>query len=438
MEGPRSPEVQRWFRSPLWRNADFRRLFVGATVSTFGSLVSGVALPFVAILTLGVGPSEIALISLAGLVPGFATGLVAGAWVDRLRRRPILIATDLVRAAVVLSIPVASWLDLLTVWQLVAISALLSVCGTVFGVADNAFLPAVVARDEIAEANAKLAAGSSVAEFAGFSAGGALVQLLTPPVAMVVDAATFVWSAEAIRRVEAPEAPPRAIEERTAIVREIGDGLRFVRRSGTLMGLAGSLLGMELATQVVGTVYMLYVNQVLGFSPGALGVLFAVGGIGSLVGSALAGPMTTRFGAGRALVLCLVFVSLGQTSIAFAREVSVIAVALLVVQQLTDAGWLYYEMTLTSLRQVVSPNEWAGRVNGTFSAVGFAGSLLGAGIGGLLGEAIGIRPTLVVGTLGIMVAAVPILLSPVRAVREVESVAPVVPPLLLESAAPDV
>jgi predicted MFS family arabinose efflux permease len=127
----------------------------------------------------------------------------------------------------------------------------------------------------------------------------------------------------------------------------------------------------------------------------------------------MAGPVTTRFRAGRALVLCLVFVSLGQTSIAFAQEVSVIAVALLVVQQLTDAGWLYYEMTLTSLRQVAAPNAWAGRVNGTFSAVGFAGSLLGAGLGGLLGEVIGIRPTLVVGTLGIMAAALPILLSPV-------------------------
>jgi MFS family permease len=429
--------VRRWFRSALWGNADFRRLFAGATVSYFGSLVSGVALPLVAILTLDVGPSEIALISLAGLIPGFATGLVAGAWVDRLRRRPILIGTDLIRAGVILTVPVAAWLDVLTIWQLVALSALLSVCGTVFDVADNAYLPTVVPREDIAEANAKLSAGTSVAEFAGFSAGGVLVQLLTPPVAMLVDAGTFLWSAAVIRRVEAVEEPPKAVEERTAIHREITDGLTFVRRSGMLLGLAGSQLLMSLAIQVVGTVYMLYVNQVLGFSAAALGVLFAVGGIGSLAGSTLAGPVTARFGAGRALVLCLVFVSLGQTSIAFAREVSVIAVALLVVQQLTDAGWLYYEMTLTSLRQVAAPNEWAGRVNGTFSAVGFAGSLLGAGMGGLLGEVIGIRPTLVVGTLGILVAAVPILLSPVRGVREVESVGPDVPPLLLEGAAPE-
>lgn len=430
--------MQRWFRSALWHNADFRWLFAGATVSYFGSLVSGVALPLVAIVTLDVGPSGIALISLAGLIPGFATGLVAGAWVDRLRRRPILIGTDLIRAVVILSIPVAAWLDVLTIWQLVALSALMSVCGTVFDVADNAFLPTVVAREEIAEANATLSAGTSVAEFAGFSAGGVLVQLLTPPVAMLVDAGTFLWSAAVLRRVEAVEEPPKAVEERTAILREIGDGLAFVRRSGTLLGLAGSHLGMQMASQVVGTVYMLYVYEVLGFSPAALGVLFAVGGIGSLIGSALAGPMTARFGAGRALVLCLVFVSLGQTSIAFAREVSVVAVALLVVQQLTDAGWLYYEMTLTSLRQVAAPNAWAGRVNGTFSAVGFGGSLLGAGIGGVLGEVIGIRPTLVVGTLGILIAAVPILLSPVRGVRGVEQVGPDAPPLLLEGAAPEV
>ena len=330
--------MRRWFRSALWRNADFRRLFAGATVSYFGSLVSSVALPLVAILTLDVGPSEIALISLAGLIPGFATGLVAGAWVDRLRRRPILIGTDMIRAGVILTVPVAYWLDALTIWQLVALSALLSMCGTVFDVADNAYLPTVVGREEIAEANAKLSAGTSVAEFAGFSAGGVLVQVLTPPVAMLVDAGTFLWSAAVIRRVEAVEAPPKAVEERTAILREIGDGLAFVRQSGTLLGLAGSHLTMQAATQIVGTVYMLYVYEVLGFSAAALGVLFAVGGIGSLAGSALAGRVTARFGAGRALVLCLVFVSLGQTSIALAQEVSVVAVALLVVQQLTDAG----------------------------------------------------------------------------------------------------
>ena len=406
-------------RGPLWRNADFVRLLSGAVVSNFGTLVSGVALPFVAILTLGAGPAEIAALSLGGLVAGFLSGLVAGAWVDRLPRRPILIAADLIRAAVMVSIPIVYWLDALSIEQLVIVSVLMSVCDVVFDVADNSFLPTIVETEHIPAANATLSASSSIAEFVGFSSAGLLVQALTAPIAILVDSVSYLWSAFIISRIRKVEAPAKTAEERRPVLREILDGLGFVRRHVTLLSLAGAELIMALSIEIVGTVYMLYVNQVLGFSPGALGVLFAVGGIGSLVGSALAGRITRRFGAGHALIGALIFVSLGQTSIAFAQEVSVIAVALLMVQQLTDAGWLYYEITSVSLRQVNAPSAWAGRVNGTFSTVSFGGSALGAIIGGLLGERIGIRPTLVVGTLGISLAALPILLTPVRRVTEI-------------------
>ena len=406
-------------RGPLWRNADFVRLLSGAVVSNFGTLVSNVALPFVAILTLDAGPAEIAALSLGGLVAGFLTGLVAGAWVDRLPRRPILIAADLVRAAVMISIPIAYWLDALVIEHLIVVSVLMSVCDVVFDVADNAFLPTIVETEHIPAANATLSASSSIAEFVGFSSAGLLVQSLTAPIAILVDSVSYLWSAVIISRIRKVEPPVKTAEERQPVLREIVDGLGFVRRHATLLSLAGAELIMALSIEIVGTVYMLYVNQVLGFSPGALGVLFAVGGIGSLIGSALAGRITRRFGAGHALIGALIFVSLGQTSIAFAQEVSVIAVALLMVQQLTDAGWLYYEITSVSLRQVNAPNAWAGRVNGTFSTVSFGGSALGALIGGLLGERIGIRPTLVIGTLGISLAALPILLTPVRRVTEI-------------------
>jgi hypothetical protein len=188
-------------RGGLWRNSSFVNLWGAATISTFGSLVTRTALPFTAILLLDASPATFSALLIAELLPGFLLGLVAGAWVDRLRRRPIMIAADLGRALLLLIVPLGAVMGWLGFAHLYAVAALVSVLGVFFDVAYQSFLPSIVARDELVEANSKLSAAGSVAEGAAFSVAGWLVQLLSAPIALLVDAATFVASAGLIARI---------------------------------------------------------------------------------------------------------------------------------------------------------------------------------------------------------------------------------------------
>ncbi len=179
----------------VWREHDFVRLWAATTVSMFGSFVTRTALPFAAILVLGAGAGEVAILRSAELVAGLALGLIAGAWVDRLRRRPILIWADLGRAVLLGTIPVAFALGALTLVQLVVVAFGAAVLTTFFDTADRAFLPTVIGRERLVEANATLTGSSSAAEFVGFGVGGWLIQILTAPIAIAVDAVSFVVSA---------------------------------------------------------------------------------------------------------------------------------------------------------------------------------------------------------------------------------------------------
>src|SRR5215203_217217 len=192
-------------RDGLWRNAGFVHLWGAATVSTFGSLVTRTALPFTAILLLDASPTAIGVLRIAQLLPGFLLGLVAGAWVDLLRRKPIMIATDLGRALLIVTIPVAAFLGWLGLGQLYVIAALVSALSVFFDVSYQSLLPSLVKNDELVEANSKLSAAMSVAEVSAFSSAGWLIQLLTAPVAMLIDAVTFLASAGLVARIREPE-----------------------------------------------------------------------------------------------------------------------------------------------------------------------------------------------------------------------------------------
>jgi predicted MFS family arabinose efflux permease len=390
-------------------------------VSIFGSLITSTAFPFIAIHELDAGPAELALLSLAGIVPSIVLGSVAGIWIDRISRRQVMIASDLLSAAALLTIPIAYWLDALSLAQLLAVTFVTSVGRLCFRIADRSFLPQVVGRAHVEEANATLSGGSALAEAGGFSAGGLLVQLLTGPVALVFDALSFIGSALLLRKIPdraAPldlEGPVDARHWRS----ELAEGLGFLRRSTTLLPLAASLFLMSIGIEAIGTVYFLFVNEELGFPVGALGFIFATGGIGSLIGAAMSTRVTARFGAGPALIGSLVILAIGQGSIALATSVGLFAVVVMLGQQLTDAFWLYYESTSMSLRQLNAPEAMLGRINGAFESLEFVGLLLGAGLGALLGEFVGLRATLVTGSALLAVAGLPLLLSPVRETREV-------------------
>src|SRR5688572_11550607 len=310
-------------RGGLWRNADFVHLWGAATVSTFGSLVTRTALPFTAILLLDASPSAISLLRVAELLPGFAFGLIAGAWVDRLTRKPIMIATDLSRALLVAVVPLVAFLGWLGLGHLYVIAALVSVLSVFFDVAYQSFLPSLVENDELVEANSKLSAAMSVAEASAFSSAGWLIQLLTAPIAMLVDAVTFIASAGLVARIQEPElqAEASSIESRPSMSGEIVEGLRAVWRQPVLRGMVIAGVAQNLAFGLIGTVFLLYVNQEVGFAPGILGMIFAVGGVSSFAGAMIAGRLP-RFGIGSVMVVSLLLAAIGEAFTPLATAVN--------------------------------------------------------------------------------------------------------------------
>jgi MFS family permease len=403
----------------LWRNSDFLKLWAGETVSIFGSLIGGAALPFTAILTLHAGPGEMALLTAAGRVPALIGGLLAGAWVDRLRRRPILIATDAGRALLLGSSPLAWALGALRIEHLYAVAFMIGILTVLFDVAYLSYLPTLVRRDELMEGNSKLAASASAAEFGGFGIGGWLVQIFSGPVAILIDALTFVWSAVFISRIRAEEPPPTPAHERQHIRREIADGLRTVYGSPVLRAIAGAQILRELSMGIMSVLVILYVTRDLGFSPGVQGLIYAVGGLTSLAGATVAGRVTARLGTGRTMILCLAVSGLGTLCLPLAHGAGPAAVLLLIANQLiTDPAWTIYEVTEVSLRQSVAPKRLLGRVNASIRFAGLAATLTGAAVAGILGGMIGARPTMLLGIGATLLAALWLLRSPVRRLRE--------------------
>jgi MFS family permease len=412
------------FQHGVWRNQDFKRLWTAATISAFGTDITFTALPFVAILTLDATPWHLGLLKIATMLPAFVAGLFAGAWLDRVPRRPVMVACDWFRAALLLTIPLSAWLLELTMIQLFAVAALLSVASTLFEIADRTMLPSLVGRDELVDANRMLTAGNTVSEACGFAVGGWLVQIFSAPGALLVDAATYIWSALTLRRIERIEPALDPDIEQEHFLRDTLDGFRFVRDHAMLVGLAGSLFVMSFSTQIVGTVYLLYVNEELGFNPGVLGVIFATGGLFSLLASLTAGRLVVRLGVGPLLIGALLVVAGGQSLITFAATATASAVVLMLLQQATDLPWSLYEITQVSVRQSITPDDWLGRMNGCFHVLELGGYLLGAVVGAWLGGVLGLRETIAIGAGGIAFATIPLLLSPVRGMKKIPSVEP--------------
>jgi MFS family permease len=412
-------------RGGLWENSRFVHLWGAATVSTFGSLVTRTAFPFTAILLLDASPSDIGVLRIAELLPGFVLGLVAGAWVDRLQRKPIMVATDLGRALLIVTIPVAAFLGWLGLGQLYVVAALVSALSVFFDVSYQSFLPSLVKNDELVEANSKLSAAMSVAEASAFSSAGWLIQLLTAPVAMLIDALTFLVSAGLVVRIREPE--PEAVSSsavaRPSMASEVVEGLRAVWRQPILRGMVVAGLAQNLAFGLVGTVFLLYVNQEVGFDPGILGMIFAVGGVSSFLGAMIAGRLP-RFGIGAVMVVSLVLATIGEAFVPLATAANAIGVLFLVGQQImADSALTVYDINQVSLRQAITPAHLLGRVNASVRVTEFGAVLLGTVIAGYTGEMVGLRETLWLGVALSFLAAIALALSPVRAVRRIPELA---------------
>lgn len=405
----------------LWSNRSFLAVWSAGTISIFGSLITRTALPWAAILVLNAGPLEVAALRGAEQIAALVVGLVAGAWVDRLFRRPLMIAADLGRAVLLGSIPIAFAANVLGMPQLIVVAFLAAVLTTIFDVADRSYLPTVVPREHLVGANSALTASGSVAEFSSFGIGGFLINLLKAPFAIAIDAASFVASALILATIRRPEPPPKPVEHREPVLREIRDGLRIVARDPVLRALTLSHGGTHILWGVFGTGYLLFARDELGLDPAATGVIAAIGGIGSLLGSFAAPVMTRRFGVGRTILASMLLFELGNLLIPLApAHAALLGASFLVAQQLVgDAGGTVYEIVENSVVQSSVDNRVMGRVSATYFTFTTFATLAGVVLGGLIAESFGLRAAFAFGLLGGVVSLAVIWLSPVRRLRDV-------------------
>lgn len=403
----------------LWRHPDFRKLWAGQTVSLLGSEVSALAIPLVAALTLDASATQMGLLVAAGSTPALLVGLFAGVWVDRARRRPILVGADIGRAAILGTVPVGALTTGLSVGYLCVVAFLVGLLTTFFDVAHASLLPSLVRRERLVEGNSKLEVSRSGALIVGPGLAGLLVQVASAPVAILADAVSFLVSALFIGRIQTPERAPTRDEQRRGLWAEAREGLGVVLGDPILSAMATSLSLFNLFAGLFGAVYVLFVTRELGVSPAGLGVVFALGSASFPVGAAGANWAARRFGVGPSIVW-----GAGISDAAFllaplAAGPLAVAVPLLVASRLvaTLAGPVT-AINQLSLRQAVTDDRLQGRVNGTMRVVALGTAPLGALLGGVLGDAIGLRPALLVGALGIQLGFVRLYLSPVRSLRQ--------------------
>jgi MFS family permease len=411
----------------LLRHPDFVKLWSAETISQFGTQVTLLALPIIAATTLNVTPFEFGLLGTIEFLPFILLSLPAGVWVDRLRRRPILIAGDLVRAAALISIPVAFALDVLTIWQLYVVG-FINGCATVFfDVAYQSYLPSLVERDQIVDGNAKLQTSMSAAQISGPGVAGVLIGALTAPFAIALDALSFVASALfmfAIRRHEtAPEPRMNEQGERPSMRSEISEGLRYVGGHPLLRSIAATTGISNFFTNIGQAILILYLVRELSFTPQLLGLAFSVGSVGFLVGALVANRVATRFGVGPA-ILGSAFIS-GPSMLLIAIAPPDLAVPLVAASGvLGGLGVAIYNINQVSLRQAITPERMQGRMNATMRFIVWGTIPIGSILGGFLGGAIGLHETIWISAIGGLFVFLPILLSPVRSLRRIPEPGP--------------
>jgi MFS family permease len=399
----------------LWRHHEFLKFWAGSAISSVGSEVTALAVPLIAALTLEATPWQMGLLSAAGGAPILLVGLFSGVWVDRMRRRPVMIVMDLGRAALLLIIPLAAVTGVLRIEILYAVLLMTGALTVLFDVANMSLLPSLVTPDRIVEGNSKLQSTSAAAQVAGPSVGGVLVSLLTAPFALLVDALSFLISAAFIARTRVAEAAPDTRGARVGVFAEITEGVRVVVGDRVLRALAGASATTILFGRVFMAVYVLYMTRVLGLTAMGVGLVFATGGMGSLAGLVVAERLARRFGPGPTMIGAQVAFGLAGMLVPLAVLVPSWALPLIVASEF--ASWmaiLVYWVNAISVRQAITPDRLLGRVNATMRFLAGGANPIGAVIGGALGGLIGVPLTLVVASFGMLLGFLWPLLSPVR------------------------
>ncbi len=294
-----------WSFGPLARHGDFVRLWAAQGISAFGSRITRTALPVIAILLVTADPMQIAILSSLAIVPEIFVGLFAGGFIDRNPKRPLLIVCDVARAMLVLSIPLAAWIGELGIAQLYVVAACIGALSALFQLADNAYLPVLIGREHLVEGNAKLSATDSVAEIGGPGLAGVLIQWLSAPTTMLIDAASYVVSAVLLGRIRTTEPPAAVMHHKPSLLEDIRVGVRTGFGHPVIGPTFVAFALDDLFSGFFMALYMLYALQTLAIDVATIGIVIGLGGVGALAGAFVAATLSRRLGLGPALIVTL-------------------------------------------------------------------------------------------------------------------------------------
>ena len=415
------PELRFWPRGSLWRHGDFLKLWSAETVSQFGTQVSQLALPLVAILVLDASAFEVAALSTFEFLPFILFTLPAGVWVDRLRRRPILIAGDLGRAALLLTVPLAYVTDTLTLGQLYAVGFLVGTCTVFFDVAYQSYLPSLVDRNDIIDGNSKLEISRSAAQISGPGLSGLLVEIFTAPYAVLVDGVSYMGSALFLFRIKKGEEATRSVQskaERTSMWVELKEGLRFVLGNANLRAQAGCTATSNLFGSLGFAILLVFAVRELGLSAGLIGLVLSIGAAGSLLAALTATRISRRVGIGPTTIVAAALFGPSSLLFAFAPAGNGAIPFLVAGMLVLSFSGVTYNIVQVSYRQAICPPRLQGRMNSVMRFIVWGTIPIGTLAGGALGSLVGLRETLVVSAIGGSLSTLWIVFSPQRHLRD--------------------
>lgn len=410
--------LQRWLRKNfrgLWRSPDFRKLWISLTVTSFGAQVTNLALPLTAALLLSATPLEMGVLVALETLPFALVSLHAGVLIDRVRKLPVVIACNIARGLALLAIPIAAFAGVLSIEVLFVVGFFCGVQNVIGGAAYQVLLAQLAGRSRLVEANAKIALGETSSALVGPGLAGALIQILTAPFAILLDAVAFLVSGMVLRRVRAPSDVPHD-GPKSPVTTEIAQGLTLVLRNPTLFALAWLSALWQFLHHMQVAVLILFATRDLGMSAGAIGVVYMLGGLGCVAAAASAQRLSARLGIGPVIVHGLILTALAWQSFGLIGGPTWVATLLLGLAMLVfDFGGVLYGINYLALRQAITPDRMLGRMTATMRFLTVAMAPLGSLVGGALATAIGLRGTLLtIGVLALALAAAAVLWSPVR------------------------
>ncbi|MCO5216564.1 MAG: MFS transporter [Thermomicrobiales bacterium] len=408
-------------RSGLWNNQDFIRFWIGETIANFGGQLGAIALPIIAAVTLGANPFQMGLLSASGSLPRMLVGIFAGTWVDQRKRRPIMINVNLLRAGVLLVIPIASIFGILNFPLLLAVSVTLGMLGIIFDSAWSAMVPNLVDRTDLADANGKLWASMSLAQIAGPALAGTLIAWLTGPYVLAITAVGLLAAAYAMSLIQKPEPDlTRKVHTgRGEILRNIREGYLELIRNPIVRPLTTTMVGANFGSGIFSAVFVLLLTNELELSTRGVGVIYAMGGFGALVGSIVAAPWAKKYGFGKVIVIGP-FIQGFSNSFFTVAVFTTQSVGVALVGIFSFIGWIFlqaYDINRFSLRQAVTRPNLMGRVASSTMTLIAAVMMLGSLVGGTIGQIWGLAPALALGALSQIAAGFLTLRSPIPAIK---------------------